>query len=424
VRSYETSPPTYFLFLDVWAHVVGSHGEVAARLPSALGGAGVVVSVWYFARMLAGDAAGAIAGLLALCSPLVLQYAQQARMYTFVMLFATLAAIAAVRAARTGSSRWLAGSCGLAIIAVSFHYVAWLVAVPMWIWLMQNGRLAARRKRLSTIALVAIGALWAPVALAEFSRFPNGGIGVNGALTVRHAMHVVAAPFNGRSVAPTALAEPLAIVILLVCAARVESLRRDRSDREPDLILGMALVPITALLLLGVAGRDLVITRYATVAAPFMIALIAVAIASVPSLAIRVAGGAIVLTIAVAGAIRSFDSSHFYPNGRGLMRYVAAHWRPTDAVVYNGMGDPDNLLTPTAFYARRYLPAGFETVIAPPFATRQFGRLQASSRRLWIVNETGPHAPTGPAMPAGYRIAQSTTFNAAMGLRVLLAVPG
>ncbi|MCG8352057.1 MAG: glycosyltransferase family 39 protein [Chloroflexales bacterium] len=166
--------PLYHLFLKLWVTLAGN-SEWALRLPSALAGAGAVVVLYFAAlelqasrsdqtaRQQGGKAAPAstqplfvvmpfplIASLLLLTSPFAIWYAQEAKVYSLLLLFATLLLWSFLRALRLSTWRaWLI--CALiALISVSIHRLAVLLVIAAgWAWLLTKGRsyLGARSDR-------------------------------------------------------------------------------------------------------------------------------------------------------------------------------------------------------------------------------------------------------------------------------------
>ncbi len=86
-------PPLYYMLLHAWTRAFGT-SEFAIRSLSAVAGVAVVLLVWLLARRLWGSATARAAGVLAAFHPALVYYAQEARMYIFVVLWATLAAYA------------------------------------------------------------------------------------------------------------------------------------------------------------------------------------------------------------------------------------------------------------------------------------------------------------------------------------------
>jgi uncharacterized membrane protein len=88
--------PLHQFVLFVWMRLAGD-SEFALRLPSALAGVALVPAFAGLARRLLGPRAGVPAAWIAALSPFLVWYGQEARNYSFAILFATLAAWAAVR---------------------------------------------------------------------------------------------------------------------------------------------------------------------------------------------------------------------------------------------------------------------------------------------------------------------------------------
>ena len=83
-------PPLYYLFMRAWLHL--GHGEVIARLPSALFGALTCGVVFLIAGELLKDrVAAGLAGFLLALSPLHLTYSQEVRMYALWVLETAIA---------------------------------------------------------------------------------------------------------------------------------------------------------------------------------------------------------------------------------------------------------------------------------------------------------------------------------------------
>lgn len=151
--------PLYHLFLKLWVALFGD-SEWALRLPSALVGAGAVVALYFAAlelqaaRRQGGSESPAstrplfaflsfplVASLLLLTSPFAIWYAQEAKVYSLLLLFATLLIWSFLRALRLNTWRaWLI--CALiALISVSIHRLAALLVIAAgWAWLLTEGR--------------------------------------------------------------------------------------------------------------------------------------------------------------------------------------------------------------------------------------------------------------------------------------------
>jgi mannosyltransferase len=90
--------PSYFVITSALGHF--STSESVLRLPSALFGAASCAVLFLIGRSLGGWRAGLVAGLLLALSPLQVQYGQEARSYTFVILMMAIGFFGLVEIAR------------------------------------------------------------------------------------------------------------------------------------------------------------------------------------------------------------------------------------------------------------------------------------------------------------------------------------
>lgn len=122
------APPLFFLLMGAWIPH-GPPGELWARLPSAVLGAGFVVATAWLARELGGRRATPIAAGLALFDPLALWYAQEARTYALSMGLAAATLALEVRFLRRGST-WLLPAMAVCTVMLELsHYAAVLALV-------------------------------------------------------------------------------------------------------------------------------------------------------------------------------------------------------------------------------------------------------------------------------------------------------
>ena len=84
------SPPLYYLLLHVWMSAFGS-GEASTHALSIMFALGTVIAAWWAGRSLFGRRVGWVMVALAAVNPLLAAYANETRMYTLMVLLATLA---------------------------------------------------------------------------------------------------------------------------------------------------------------------------------------------------------------------------------------------------------------------------------------------------------------------------------------------
>jgi mannosyltransferase len=440
VRAHETSPPTYALFLHFWIKIFGAHSETIARLPSALAAIGLVVAVWYLASLLADAPTALLAGLLTLISPAVLEYAQQARVYAILMLAATVSTIAVVKAVQESSRKWLVAAVCAAVATVSLHYFGWFVVGPLAVWLASRKSISLRARFAYCVALALAGVAWLPELAGQFSMYAHDGYTSSAAswagLTQQHALSVLAAPLYGRGT--VVYAGPVGAGILLATVLVLASPRAALALRARAMIVGLAVTPVVAILLLGLAGKNVVIPRYASIAVPFLSVAIAAATRLLHPVLSRLAA-AIVLLAMMVGLLTSVSPSGMYPNARGVMRLVARDWQASDFVYPDGLVIGAYL--PLAYYSAAYLPnhnrAMSSDVYSPAVAaagivrpvntasdTAGYLRARARHDRLWIVADyIGQPPSVDSLLPPRYRAVRVTDFVASISLRLVLAVP-
>lgn len=401
----EQNPPGYFVLLNLWSHVSGTTAETWLRLPSALAAALVVAAIGRLAFVIAGEPAAIIAVLLAVVSPFSLQYGQQARPYALLMLLTACAAVAALEAVTRRSRGWLAAAAVCAVGALWVHYFALLVIAPLMVWLWRQSGLS-HRERVAACAVVTTGwVLSLPLAYLQFEQKPSGGVGSYGDLSLGHILWVVGAPFDGRyDTAGPGLVQALGAALIV---AAIALLVRSPVDAEATkLLLALVVVPTVALLLLALAGREVMISRYAAAACPFSIVVLAAAVTRRRRLA---SYGLLIGAVSVAAValVLSELPDAMYPPTRQVVAAIADKWRPGDAI--DDRTGNFAIQYVLQYYAARILPRGVR--IYP-------GLVPAPRSGLWLVD-----AGRTEVTLAGYKVAQRRNFSTDFDLSLELLVP-
>lgn len=118
------SDPLYALLLRSWVDFIGSADPII-RLPSAVFGAGSALAAAWLAWELTGDRRTALVGaLLVAISPYMVEFGQEASLYSLATMTVTLGLAAGWRWRRTGRLTDAAVAVALAVTAVYSHYVA------------------------------------------------------------------------------------------------------------------------------------------------------------------------------------------------------------------------------------------------------------------------------------------------------------
>ena len=268
----------YYSLMKGWTAVAG-HGEVALRLPSVLAAALACALLVPLGNRLLRPPVGSVAGVVLAVNPFVVQWSQQARSYTLVLLAAIVAtgAFAYLRSRRT-TSAW-------ALYALAAG--ALLVLQPLCAMLLLAVHLVAgqgvRRHVVVSWILVAAAASWWLTGVEE--RETRGGTlewnTSPGVGTVWDALREIGGAAG---------------LGLLLAAGGLALLRRERL-----LLASWALLP----LVLSVAATPVAtifVDRYLIVSAPAFALLVAVWLASVGVL-VRAAGVAVLAAGTIGGLL-------------------------------------------------------------------------------------------------------------------------
>jgi hypothetical protein len=321
--------------------------------------------------------------------------------------------IVALKGARSRSWASLISGAAACAVALSFHYAALFVVVPLCVWMLSRRELS-RSKRLTFCAIPGATLLaWLPLALSQHRDHPNAQLGSSGNLTRGHVVRVVGAPFDDRySMQAGALKAVAAALVLGAIALVIARIRRERS---PELWLMVAIVvaPIVALLTASALGIEVLNSRYMTPAVPFMAIVLAAAI----GLAGRagLAALAVLVAVAIVGDVGSHRRAGFYPDTRGVVATVDSGWRAGDLVLEDtSLG----VMFPLKWYAEKRLPAGARVLHAGDPRAR--GAL-SNRPRLWIVQQVPPLAGRPSQRPQGYRTLARRRFAGTRRLQLELA---
>ncbi|MBS1677805.1 MAG: glycosyltransferase family 39 protein [Actinobacteria bacterium] len=161
----ESTPPLYYLVAWAWSKPFGT-GEAWMRSLSALAGTASILVVCLAARALPlPRRAALIAAAIVAVSPVLIWFSQDVRAYALVFLLAALSFLFFARARRSGAGRDLAWWGACSALALATHYFAgFLIAPEAVLLLLGRNRCGAAA---ATLAIVAMGALLAPIALEQ-----------------------------------------------------------------------------------------------------------------------------------------------------------------------------------------------------------------------------------------------------------------
>ncbi len=321
------------MLLHLWLALTGAEGEAALRLPSALAAVGFVAAVTWLGTVVADRRTGLTAGVLAALSPLVLQYAQEVRAYAFVMLAVTVAAAAAIRLSQEPESRrWLAIAAAAGATSVLLHYTAGLVLAPLAVWLLRERQVPLRaRVAVSAAFAVPLLALLPLLAAQLDAGHHDTSLDAYARITSTGLLRLVATPFDGRATGGMMLSYQLGFLALVDAVALLALADRFRHVPTRWLLVGASVFPIAAIIAVSALVNPFAITRYTTVATPFMLVTIALVAWRVPR-TLGVALLAVALVASVLGVFGAQTPDGQWPDTRSAMADTAMRVQKGDLV--------------------------------------------------------------------------------------------
>jgi hypothetical protein len=371
----DVHPPLHHIILWTTIRAVGD-SELAVRLPSILAGVALVPLLFYAGSLLYSRRVGWVAAVLAVPSPLLVWYAQEARMYALFMALAVGSICAQVLAVRHGRPRhWIAYALCTAALAWTqyFALLPFLVqqaAFVAIVWSRRRDRTVRRRLLVGWLgSLAAIAVLVAPLAVFAAHQAAAGASGWLGGsvttagVTPSQAGTGVSDAASGVSVygvaanliwavwgyhadvtmtRVTAL-WPLAMLLLLALLGRGWS-------RTSTYLVAIVAVPLAALAVLQRTVPGVFELRYASATVPIVLILLARFITAMSRrLTVLVCATALVGGVLVVGLVdeqvnsanpRRYDFS-------GALARVDNQAQPGDIIVY----DPEYLADVVGYYA-------------------------------------------------------------------------
>jgi len=352
-------PPLHHLTLWLTVRTFGD-GELAVRLPSLIAGTLVMPALYELGRELYDRRTGLIAAAFGAASPLLIWYAQEARMYAFVTLFGLLALLTQLRVIRNPSmTNWAAYILATAALLWSHYFGLLLIGVQQLIFV---AVLVNRRNTGEPVRPLALGFAYSaavlvmqlvPLAVFAHSQFDSTGSALGSPSGTYDSLSFYAVVANMAwalwGYHPDGITELLAAMWPLFLLLSLLLLGRGGSRQT--LILGAAaLAPIV--LLLGVAAfdRSLFEVRYFLIAVPLLLLLAARLVTGwirKPSARLLVAGGVIVtLLIGLADQQLNKDNPRLF-DFRGATDEVKADAGSRSLVLY----DPPDMRYVLEYYA-------------------------------------------------------------------------
>lgn len=342
--------------------------EWVLRLPSAIAGILMVPAMGWLAGRWLGAGAVAPAAWLAAGSPFLVWYSQEARNYSWLMLFSTLSASALLGLQRSAHASRI-GIYLLTVASGMLSNLSFVLMAPLhlrWWWTGPEETRRVRRRALVIVALIvaAVASPWIPqvVRTWDWARLHPASDLAQESQPLRGAttFHVAAVPYAlhtfvvGPTLGPSARelrarasietiarhGPAIAATILVFGALAVLGLRAvGRRHRLADTILWLG-VPLLVVCWFASQNFKVFHPRYLAVSMPGVLLLLAAAFADLRG------RPRIVLAMGVAGLwALSLSHLHFDPayrreDYRGALNAVRAGLAPGEQVVAVGSEEP------------------------------------------------------------------------------------
>jgi len=343
-------PPGYYLLLAGWTALAG-RSEFALRALSALAGVLSVALVIALGRRLFDRPAGLIAGAILAAHTFAIYYAQEARMYALLGLFASagmwaLAAILTPIHRRDGQANiptirrfWPLVALGLintAGLYTQYAYPLTLIAqgivfLAVWIPRRDRERGLLLRYILANLLTLLLFAPWLPTALRQVTGWPNAGTGTDpGTL-----LSVIGLGLTARA----GIAWPVLFGALILLAGGLWASRTRAVRLLPAVWLA---VTVGGFLLLGLASDDLKQLTPAASPVALILGMRAAALGRQGFLTYRLlaCAGSLLIGLGLIGGLPPLytDPAFARSDYRAMAARVLADSRPGDAVILNGPG--------------------------------------------------------------------------------------
>lgn len=412
INVYELHPHLHYLIVRSCVLLFGDT-ELVMRLPSALAGTLEVYAVFLLGRELSGRTAGLLGGLLVALSNSEILFSQEARMYSFLMLFLVLSAYHFMVALRTNAARSWAFFGLFTILAAWTDYRAFFIALALHGYLCTApGMLRERWRGLLLADLVTALAVLPLVPVAAHQVGP-GGAGASLGLYFPDLSPALMArtlwSYLGGFILPVGggwiWSGALVLLALLVAGAGFQYRDQGRIALVNPLILGVSFGILVPFSLFKSQYYDV---RSMMFLSPFVLLGVAQAVLELgrrwkPAGALILLG-VLVLNVA-AGNLWYFDPNYSKQNVRDVVGLLSAQMQEGDLVVVV----PDYQQYPFRFYWRS---SGSILFLKPPDLENPQvqGRLAAATRVWWVFAGDKVIDPAGMVrnhVTRNYRVEQA-----------------
>jgi len=339
VRNQDPNTSLYYALLHLWTRLGNSESTVRAM--SVLFAVGTVPGVYALGNRLFGKAEGLIASALLAVNAFHIQWSQEARGYSLVVLLVTLSSLMFVICMERPSRRNWALYALISVLAVYAHLYAVLVLGSHWVSLIFLRRREVPWKGLIGSAGV-MGTLMVPLALLFSARakdpfVPLGWLPNATWAAVYDVFYSLAgnAEFPGSHGGKSILIAYFVLCLMAVLPAIKGWHRSENSSHlwHLGLLLSWLFVPIASILAISVM-QPMMMSRYLLICVP---AITLLAARGIQSIRFRWVSGIVLMVVMGLAGLRLpqyFQGRASFLEWKSVTDRVLAQARPGDAIIF------------------------------------------------------------------------------------------
>ena len=363
---WEVNQAPYYVLFRGWYQL--GEGQATMRLLSVAFGVATVPVIYLLGKRLFDERVGLVAAVLLTLNAMVVQWSQQLRAYSMLLLLATLATWALVRAVDRPGTRTALLYAALATLAVYTHFFAVLVIGTHAVTLLAVRPLPRRLLTvvgavmtlpLAAIAVFVLTARTDPLAWIEHPS-PAELVSRVGDLAGGNAEQLVVYGL-------------VALAGLAVAWRAVRTDPRSEASWRYTLVAAWLVLPLAVVIVLSYAGKPLLEPRYLIIVCPPLALVAALGLVRLPQRQVARAAAVALVTVSALGVVQWYRTDG-REDWRGATAAVLAGAQPGDIVVVQ----PFDAEPIVAYYERQ---AGRTD---PPLAGPS-GDDPAPAGRLWEV---------------------------------------
>ncbi len=322
----------YYCLLRLWVNL--GESEFVLRSLSALTGVLAVGLVYGLGKRLFDTKVGLMGAALLATNSFHIQYSQEARGYSLMVLLTALSCLFFLRAIEHSSRNEWAGYILTATLAVYTHFFSVLVLAAHWVWLV----LVRRRNipwRGLLVAVLAISVLLVPLAIFALAR-GTGQISWIAKTRPEDAYNLFNSLVGGGRLLLLAYFVPCSIAFLCTLKAWVQWKELSKIWSYAFL-LSWFFVPLVAGIGISL-WKPVLVDRYFIICLPPLVLLAAVELSQVRPSWISGVGLIVMLSLSARADFRYYAHPH-NADWRGATAYVVSHALPKDGILfYPGSG--------------------------------------------------------------------------------------